>query len=342
MHILFHDPACPAPYSPAAMTRSAISGTHASLVRVAEALASSPAHHTVTVAQHNRTVAETSPAGVRYIGFDALGHIPLPGAVILSRQVRDISMLRQRFPGARLIFWLQTMPSPHYHRHRAALLRADCTVVAVSRFHQRALLDALRPNPLARALGAKLPPVHFIYNPIGDDLRPDPPQVTPRDPDKLVFFSSPHKGLDQVLAAFALARRQLPNLKLHLANPGYLRDADSSTSGGIVPLGSLPQHQILQHVRQSFCVFYPQTSFLETFGCVFAEANAVGTPVLAAAIGSAPEVLSHPDQLLDPCTPRAAADRLVQWRTQGAPHIAARDEFRISRILPQWLQLIAR
>ncbi len=55
----------------------------------------------------------------------------------------------------------------------------------------------------------------------------------------------------------------------------------------------------MQHIRESLCVFYPQTQRCETFGLVYAESNAVGTPVLAHDFGAAREVLSSPDQLIN-------------------------------------------
>ena len=86
----------------------------------------------------------------------------------------------------------------------------------------------------------------------------------------------------------------------------------------------------------------PMARFVETFGCIFAEANAVGTSVLAHPIGAAPEVLENPAQLVD-CRDRAAVvDRLLRWRDEGLPLVKARPEFRLSAVVARWRELLER
>ena len=72
-------------------------------------------------------------------------------------------------------------------------------------------------------------------------------------------------------------------------------------------------------VRSALCVFYPNFVLPETFGLVFAEASAVGTPVLTHDCGAASEVLADPRQLL-PIAP------------------AARRYERVARLLPDALR----
>ena len=57
-----------------------------------------------------------------------------------------------------------------------------------------------------------------VYNPVDDSLVPD---GTPVDERKLVFFSSPNKGLDFALDAFAALKDHMPDLRLVVGNPGY-------------------------------------------------------------------------------------------------------------------------
>jgi glycosyltransferase involved in cell wall biosynthesis len=176
---------------------------------------------------------------------------------------------------------------------------------------------------------------------VDDALTPDRTRV---DPDKLVFFSSPHKGLDEVLEAFAHVRRQRPAARLFIADPGCWTDGQASPPEGVVPLGALPHRAVIRHVREAFCAFHPQAQVAEAFGLVFAEANAVGTPVLAHPLGAAEEVLdeqvSDRTQLLDARDPEAAARRLAQWWENGRPSVASQPQFRLSRVLDGWERLL--
>jgi glycosyltransferase involved in cell wall biosynthesis len=163
-----------------------------------------------------------------------------------------------------------------------------------------------------------------LYNPVADELAPD---GTPVDRNKLVFFSSPNKGLSFTLDAFRALRRRIPDLYLRIGNPGYKpgRPADIE---GVEWLGALPQARMHAEVRSALCTFVPNFVIPETFGLVFAESRAVGTPVLTADCGAAAEVLGDPQQVL----PVTRAQRLYEtavgglparWRS-GPAHLAAR------------------
>jgi len=337
MKILFADFTGVPPYTHQTLHEQAMSGTIASLIRVAEQLARTD---DVIVAQPGRTEDVVLPGHAGYVGWDHRGRYPAgtdPDVVIMVKECRQAAPMRAAYPRARLMLWVPSIPGDTYRRHRGALVKADCTIVAVSDFQKSLFLDLFRGGPLTRWWRRPIPRVERVYYPIDDDLVPDD---TPRDPDKLVFFSSPHKGLDQVLAALAAARKRRPTLRLALANPGYMALDLPNADDAIEVLGALPNHEVLRHVREAFCVFYPQTSFQETFGVVFAEANAVGTPVLSHPIGAAPEVLRGEGQLVDTRDPERTADRLMSWYTQGPPTVHARPEFRLSAVMAAWRQLL--
>ena len=140
-------------------------------------------------------------------------------------------------------------------------------------------------------------PIGHIHNPIAPGLRPD---GTPHDPDRLLFASSPHKGLAQVFDRFRAARdgppvpdagRGRPRLSClghgagargrDLPRPFAPCGTDRPDAPGALPLLSADH-------------------FAETFGLVMAEAQAVGLPVLAHdTIGANAEVVSQPGQFLD-------------------------------------------
>ncbi|WP_432799021.1 glycosyltransferase [Poriferisphaera sp. WC338] len=277
-----------------------------------------------------------------YVPFSDNGGIKSFDVVIVFREVSLLEHAHRTYPDANLYFWLQTIPNKQFQRHRKNLTKFAVQIIGVSDFHRGVLEDKLKlPAPirwLNRLSTDRPKSVTYMYNAIDEDLNPDP-QIK-QDIDKLVFFSSPHKGLDEVLKCFHLAREKRSTLKLYLANPGYL-NLDVKTSEGIVCLGELAPKDVLRHVREAFCVFYPQTQFEETFGCVFAEANAVGTPVLAHPIGSAAEVLGNQEQLVDARDPKRVVDRLMHWYKNGAPKVKANEAFRLSHVLDGWETLLS-
>jgi hypothetical protein len=101
--VVFFDPACARPYSSQTLTETAIGGTEASVVRIADALG---AH----VMQHNRT----EPHG-RY-----LPPAPLPGvsSVIVVRDSRALPSVARLFPNARYFLWLHDKMRPRSKRGR--------------------------------------------------------------------------------------------------------------------------------------------------------------------------------------------------------------------------------
>jgi glycosyltransferase involved in cell wall biosynthesis len=204
-----------------------------------------------------------------------------------------------------------------------------------------------------------------LYNPVSDDLVPD---GSPVDERKLVFFSSPNKGLAFTLDAFRALRRRMPDLWLQVGNPGY-KIRKSSAIDGVEYLGPQPQERIHKEVRGALCTFFPNFVLPETFGLVFAESKAVGTPILTCDAGAAAEIVGDPQQVL-PVTfgqrayeatfqnvspgwrsgPARVADslglfdayieRIRTWRAGGRPSTAPDRRFRLTVVADQWRAML--
>jgi glycosyltransferase involved in cell wall biosynthesis len=150
-----------------------------------------------------------------------------------------------------------------------------------------------------------------IYNPVADDLQPD---GSPVDERKLVFLSSPNKGLKFTLDAFRAVKKAMPDMRLVVGNPGY-KAGVATRLDGVEYLGPQPQHHIHAQARTALCTFFPNFVVPETFGLVFAESQALGTPVLTHDCGAALEVLGDPAQAL----PVTAAKRFYEALLGGCP-----------------------
>jgi glycosyltransferase involved in cell wall biosynthesis len=295
--ILFFDPVCDQPYDTETLRRQAMGGTEATVVRVADALGA-------LVVQHNRTAANG-----RYLpprGDPAIAQ------VIVNRDSRALPRVRELYPNARVYLWLHDRVRPRSKRARriaadAAILRELAVrVICVSDTQRLAVEAALRWMGVSDRVSART-----IYNPVDDDLRPDGSAIDER---KLVFLSSPNKGLKFTLDAFRAVRRAMPDMRLVVGNPGY-KTGDAARLEGVEYLGPQPQQRIHAEVRTALCTFFPNFVIPETFGLVLAESRALGTPVLTHDCGAALEVLGDAAQVL----PVTAAQRVYEGLLGGWP-----------------------
>jgi glycosyltransferase involved in cell wall biosynthesis len=349
--VLFLDATCKQPYDTRTLRQQAMGGTEATVTRIADAL-------DALVAQHNRT--------------DVYGRYLTPAkmleikSVVINRDSRALPLARGLYPNARIFLWLHDQLRPGSKRagwlaSTASLMKElEVTIVCVSDSQRRGVEAALRTMGLGglRTL--------TIYNPIDDALAPDGSLI---DPNKLVFFSSPNKGLKFALDAFRALRREMPQLRLVVGNPGY-KVRKSAQITGVEYLGPQPQARIHAEVRTALCTFFPNFVIPETFGLVFAESNALGTPVLTHDCGAAAEVLGEHNQIL-PVTvahrvyetvlthvsPRwraeparfaaalglfdAYTERIRAWRSGGRPHVGPDPRFRLTTVAEQWRALLA-
>ncbi|MGQ3685091.1 MAG: glycosyltransferase [Candidatus Loosdrechtia sp.] len=347
MKILFVDSKSSTPYDSMIMREEGIGGTEGSLVRVARGLAY---HHEIAIAQYGRRQAVWVD-GVHYLPRDmAPFGTDIPDCTIVLRKHKLVCDFRRRFPATSLYCWIHNWQPAEVIIKRAWLARAGAGLICVSQSHC-AHSNRMINGPVARLLGAaalisRRVPVHYIYNPVDDDLIPDGTAV---DRDQMIFFSTANKGLLQVLRNFTAVSHAVPTIKLLVAGT---RPEDMQSNHpdcvmilqqpGVRLLGRLPQQEILMHLRRSLCVFYPQSMHPETFGLIFAEANAVGVPVLAHDFGAAREVLCSEDQLVDANDTNAVVDRIVSWHRGGRPKVAVRPEFRTSTVIAHWRRLLER
>jgi glycosyltransferase involved in cell wall biosynthesis len=348
--VVFLDTVSPLPYDTRSFTDRAVQGTEASVMRIADSLSA-------CVMQHNRT-----GAWERYVPMQ-----PLAAAehVVVIREARALAQARDLFPNAQLHLWLHDKLRPGSKRGRrlrrsADLLRAaKVSIICVSDTHRHDVLQTLH------WAGIDGLSVCTRYNPLDAALQPDD---SPFDDKQLVFFSSPNKGLAFALDAFGALRRAIPDLRLVVGNPGYKADALAALPG-VQFLGPQPQAVMHAQVRRSLCTFQPNFRIPETFGLVYAESNALGTPVLTHDFGAAAEVVGDPQQLLPVrrayrgyeavvggLTPRwrrlparlaAAAglfdayiERVRQWRDGARPVVRADPRFALPTVAAQWRELL--
>lgn len=347
MHVLFIDSTYHKPYSLQNLRTQALGGTEATVLRVLGRLAE---YCHITFAQSHRTVIEVEDNGLRYIPLDSVWkeQIPTPDAIVCIRSMSLLQRLCASFPRAKKYVWMHNLRKREIILYKQQLHRAGAALICVSKYHREHTNRRINEGPLSRLGGFMLGihdiPVHYIYNPIDDELRPGEYDI---DINKLVCFSSPHKGLREILSIFKSVREALPELRLYLSTPLYgaklldiIMNDPKTDAGNTVMLGALPQMEILAQVGSALCVFYPQTQFIESFGLIYAEANALGTPVLAHNIGAASEILCETNPVLDCTDLELIINTLRRWRNGGRPRVEARPNFRLSEVTRQWLSIL--
>lgn len=123
------------------------------------------------------------------------------------------------------------------------------------------------------------------------------PQVVANVPDAHLVLILSHEPKSGYRAICNLIDKLRIGLHVHLVNPFPLRE------------------DLAQHLVDANCIVVP--SLTEGFGLSVVEACALGLPVVATHVGSIPEVISGRHVLVEPGSPVALANGIIQiWRGQ--------------------------
>lgn len=127
--------------------------------------------------------------------------------------------------------------------------------------------------------------IGFIYNPVDPNCKP-----LEKDPNKVVFLSSPHKDLERSLQVFAEMLKLNPNLHLYILNPGYF-DTEVLNTSKVTTIGPVLHEEAMRHLGEASLLLHANKVFPESMGIVYAEAAACETPVLTLDVGAAKEIV---------------------------------------------------
>ncbi|MEO8844858.1 MAG: glycosyltransferase [Kofleriaceae bacterium] len=198
-----------------------------------------------------------------------------------------------------------------YVRHKHVLAGHAARVIAVSRF--------VRDRLIAQGYPADRCVVHYIGVDV-DELAPDP--AVPREP--IVLFVGrlvPSKGARDLISAMHEVQQQLPRARLVIIGDGPLREELQAQARRELRacefLGALPHARVIEWMKRATVVSVPSVvqpdGSSEGLGLVFAEAQAVGTPVVSCFTGGIPEVVEDGETgyLVRPGDAGALASRLV-------------------------------
>ena len=230
------------------------------------------------------TLAALRPGKLRrrFAGLDAV-HYPL-----------TIALPRLDVPTVVTIHDLQHLDHPELFSRAERLWRA--------RTHERSAREAdevIVPSQFVRRRAIEqlgLAPEHVHAVPWGVDHERFRPGSEEREPFLLYPARPwPHKNHDKLLEAFALLRRERPDLRLVLTGGGH---EGRPVPPGVEVLGLVPGEELASLYRRAACLVFP--SRYEGFGQPPLEAMASATPVAASNIPAIAEVAGDAAALFDP------------------------------------------
>ncbi len=168
-------------------------------------------------------------------------------------------------------------------------------VITISAFVRQRAIDALGLDP-ERVVVAPLAVDHARFTPTGE----------PREPFLLYPARAwPHKNHARLFEAFALLRRDRPELRLVLTGGG----AFPALPEGVEALGLVSTDELVSLYRRAAALVFP--SLYEGFGQPPIEAMACGCPVACSDVAALPEVVGDAARLFDPNDARAIADAVA-------------------------------
>lgn len=325
--IIFLDTTANKYYDRTTLEKEPLGGTEASVVRIAEGLGSLG----LKVAVIQSKVNYFEPTMGQYCFFlhsDSTPNITCKHYIQIRRNSNpDV------FQGAKKYIWLHDVACSDENQWLPKLKEHNITLIGVSRWHKKNIQEFI-PNYTN---------ITYIYNPVQEDIYVDTQATIKYDPNILVWMSSPHKGLGKALELFKRIRKENPKMQFIIFNPGYMQidTAKLAVEPGLSIYGPMNCHSMWNVVQKSLCVFYP-AQWVETFGLIAAEANALGTPVATYSKGAIKEILNSDIQMVSDNDEDAIISKVLDWSKNGRPKVLGRDEFRLPDVVLEWVKLLAK
>ncbi|MGJ3249865.1 MAG: glycosyltransferase [Elainellaceae cyanobacterium] len=178
-----------------------------------------------------------------------------------------------------------------YVRRRGQLQRQGHLFIAIS--------DFIRGKMLEQGYPSEKVVVHYV----GIDTQLFQPEPTIRR-EPIVLFTGrlvEKKGCEYLIRAMSQVQQVMPDVELVIIGDGPLRDELERQAQATLKryrfLGIQPPEQVRHWMNRArlFCVpsIIAESGDAETFGIVFAEAQAMGLPPVSFASGGIPEAIAH-------------------------------------------------
>ena len=236
------------------------------------------------------------PSGAldRRLYEDYLTHLPLSAAAVLALRP---SVAHALYPTDGVVAgaWSRLTGRPSVLSYMGI---PDATWLGRKRLRRRALARAAATCDAVVALSAAA--AAEFRNTMGVEARVIPPGVDldvfspggERSPDPTIFCAAsvhtPAKRVQDLVAAFALVRRELPGARLLLSRP----EAPGMAGDGVEFIDVDDRVALRDSYRAAWVSALPSVG--EAFGLVVLESMACGTPVVGRRAGAIPELVDRP------------------------------------------------
>jgi glycosyltransferase involved in cell wall biosynthesis len=271
----------------------AIDGLPGTTVKTYAAAGSMPgriAAMAVATAFPARIRSELPLERLRALHFPLTIAIPRGTGVPAATSVLDLQ--HEFFPG----FFSRAELAYRRVAYRTAV-RGSRLVIAISEHVKETIVERLRVEPER---------VRVIH--LGIDLERLHRGDAEREPFLLYPANGwPHKNHSRLLEAFALLKRERPELRLVLTGSGLERLPAAS---GVEVRGHVPRDELVRLYQTAAVLVFP--SLYEGFGLPPLEAMACGCPVAAARAGALPETCGDVARYFDPTRPEEIADAVLE------------------------------
>lgn len=325
--IVFLDTTANKYYDRQTLEKEPLGGTEASVVRVAEGLGALG----LKVAVMETRVEYFEPIMGQHCFF-------IHGDEAPNTTCRHFIQIRENkhphlFPGSKKYIWLHDVADSVVEGSwLPSLVEHKIQVITVSRWHRNNLREVLPGYDR----------IAYIYNPVEESLYKPSSVKLPYNSNVLTWTASPHKGLAHALQLFREIRKSNPKMQFVIFNPGYhqLKPELSLEPGVMVP-GPTNCRTLWAQVEASLCIFYP-VQWKETFGCIAAEANAMGVPIATFRKAALKEVVSSDNQMVADHDDEGIVKMVLEWSKNGRPEVSGREEFKYGEVILKWVKLLAQ
>ena len=265
--------------------------------------------------------------------------------IIIQRNPNNLKVLKNKYPKAKFIIWLHDFYESSIwasiSNHDLQYIIDNAQLICVSNWHKQNYLINFKYRKI------KNPKVDFIHFFI-EDKKNIAELPIDYDKNKLCFFSAGHKGLEFTLGIYEHLVRYNPNFKLYIGNPTYDQKNDFKKNDNIVNLKNQTRDQVLWHMKGSLATLHLNKDYPETFGCVNAESNMVGTPVCCYDLGATKEILYEPEKQIIQTNPYRVdkhdivhiIEKIFSWYNGARPEVKLNPLFNKQKITKKWIDLI--
>ena len=265
--------------------------------------------------------------------------------IIIQRNPNNLKVLKNKYPKAKFLIWLHDFYESSIwasiSNHDLQYIIDNAQLICVSNWHKQNYLINFKYRKI------KNPKVDFIHFFI-EDKKNIAELPIDYDKNKLCFFSAGHKGLEFTLGIYEHLVRYNPNFKLYIGNPTYDQKNDFKKNDNIVNLKNQTRDQVLWHMKGSLATLHLNKDYPETFGCVNAESNMVGTPVCCYDLGATKEILYEPEKQIIQTNPYRVdkhdivhiVEKIFSWYNGARPEVKLNPLFNKQKITKKWIDLI--